>query len=178
MLILLIGFVWGLSEATLFFLVPDIWLTWVVLHHNDKIIPTYLWTLAGAMLGGTTMYLWGIESTALLKQILDAIPAISHELIKYSAESLKTDGFLTMLSGSFRGTPYKLYASQAYEANISLTSFIMMTIPSRLARWSVLGLITWQIKKNTALQHQRRLTQFWMIAWFVNYVIYFSIMEN
>lgn len=130
------------------------------------------------MLGGTTMYLWSIQSTALLKQVLDAIPAISYELMEYSAESLKTDGFLAMLSGSFRGTPYKLYASQAYEANISLTSFILMTIPLRLARWSVLGFITWQIKNNTAPQHQRRLTQFWMIAWFVNYVIYISIMDN
>lgn len=178
MLILLTGFAWGLSEATLFFLVPDIWLTWVVLHHTDKIIPTYLWTLAGAMLGGATMYLWSIQSPALLKQVLDAIPGISHELIKFSAESLKTDGFLAMLSGSFSGTPYKLYASQAYEANISLTNFILMTVPARLARWSVLGFITWQIKNNTAPQNQRKLTQFWVVAWFINYIIYFSIMEN
>jgi len=178
MLILLTGFIWGLSEATLFFLVPDIWLTWVVLHHTDKAIPTYLWTLVGALVGGTIMYLWSIENPSLVKQLLDDIPAISLELIHHSAANLNNHGFTAMLSGSFSGTPYKLYSSQAYAANISLAGFLLMTIPARLARWSILGLLTWLIKISMTQRYQEGLTSFWVIVWCLNYLVYFLIMDN
>jgi len=178
MLIGLIGLIWGFSEATLFFLVPDIWLTWVVLHHEEYSKPTYLWTLIGAMLGGTLMYLWGMSRPNQVTALLDKVPAISENLIATSAMNLNDSSFLAMLTGSFSGTPYKLYASQAYQANLSLISFLAITIPARLARWIVLGLVTFGIKHVMPRHQSNRLTMIWMSLWILNYLFYFSVMEN
>ena len=56
-----IALIWGFAEATLFFIVPDVWLT---LAGRDKLhrgLIVCLYSLAGALTGGTLMYLWGSQ---------------------------------------------------------------------------------------------------------------------
>src|SRR5437868_1692315 len=50
---------WGYAEATLFFLVPDVLLSWVALRDPRAAGVACFWALAGALLGGATMYAWG-----------------------------------------------------------------------------------------------------------------------
>jgi hypothetical protein len=59
MAVTLLAAAWGLAEATLFFLVPDILITWVALTSLRRALLSSLWVLAGALAGGCLMHLSG-----------------------------------------------------------------------------------------------------------------------
>ena len=43
--------VWGFAEATLFFIVPDVLLSWIALHAPRKALVACLWAVVGAPSG-------------------------------------------------------------------------------------------------------------------------------
>ena len=54
---LCVAFFWGLAEATLFFIVPDVWLTSISRHRLDKVKYQAIgFTILGALIGGTIIY--------------------------------------------------------------------------------------------------------------------------
>jgi membrane protein YqaA with SNARE-associated domain len=52
----LIAFIWGLAEATLFFIVPDVYLGFVALFDWRRALRALAAPIAGAVLGGALMY--------------------------------------------------------------------------------------------------------------------------
>jgi len=48
---------WGLAEATLFFIVPDVLLSWLAAFRPRVAWPAVLTCLVGALAGGVIMYL-------------------------------------------------------------------------------------------------------------------------
>ena len=52
-----IAFIWGFAEATVFFIIPDVWLTAVTLKADRRQTgEAFGWCLAGAILGGILVY--------------------------------------------------------------------------------------------------------------------------
>src|SRR5699024_4595805 len=49
---------WGLAEGTFFFIVPDVWLSWVALQKPRTARKAALSALAGAMAGGAFVHAW------------------------------------------------------------------------------------------------------------------------
>src|SRR5690625_7700166 len=47
---------WGSAEALVFFIVPDVWTSWLALHNPRRGITTTLSALAGAPAGGAANY--------------------------------------------------------------------------------------------------------------------------
>jgi len=108
-----IALIWGFAEATLFFIVPDVWLT---LAGRDKLhrgLIVCLYSLAGALAGGTLMYLWGSQDPQTALRVVESVPAISTEMVGWVSEQLSTQGVVALMLGPLSGTPYKLYAVQA-----------------------------------------------------------------
>jgi hypothetical protein len=50
-----IAALWGLAEATLFFIVPDVWLTLITVWSPRKALIACLFALLGALAGGALM---------------------------------------------------------------------------------------------------------------------------
>lgn len=131
----LIAAVWGFAEASLFFIVPDVWLSFAGREKLRKGIYACLFALIGALIGGGLMYAWGHVNAESARETLDRIPGISRPLIDQAATDLDTHGWPAILRAPLKGAPYKIYAVQAAREGVPLLVFLLVTIPARLIRF-------------------------------------------
>lgn len=169
---------WGFAEATLFFLVPDIWLTAIAVRRGLKpallACPT---ALAGALLGGLAMYGWGAANPEAARDVLDWVPGVDPAMIAEVQTSLAEDGVTATFMGPLYGVPYKIYAVEAAGAGIGLAIFLAVSIPARLLRFLVLTLGAWAISAALVRRTGPRFgTGLLAAAWAAFYTAYFVIM--
>jgi membrane protein YqaA with SNARE-associated domain len=138
-----IGFTWGLAEATLFFIVPDVWIGWVGLVARRAVWAVLAFTLAGALVGGALTYsVAAATAPSRSASILDGVPTVDEDAIRKVSGEMEEDGPRSVVRGPLRmGTPYKLYARAAGVQDESLVSFLLWSIPGRLERFLPLALI-------------------------------------
>ena len=94
---LLITAFWGFSEATLFFIVPDVFLTVVAL--RDRRAALLCCAVAGALAGGLLLYRWGRVDSAGAASALLAVPAIGPRMIQDVRTGLASTGLLALFLG-------------------------------------------------------------------------------
>ena len=129
------GFVWGFAEATIFFVVPDILLSWLALRSVKRALTASVWVMTGALLGGTCIWILGRLDAGSGATAFAALPAISEAMITNVREQLVASGPVAILFGPISGTPYKIYALQAGSLGIGIVPFILISIPARLIRF-------------------------------------------
>ena len=130
------AFVWGFAEATLFFIVADVFLSLLVVWRGWRI--AFLAALAaalGAVPGGALMLLWSAHDPAGLLGVLERLPSIDAAMIGNAGQALAGDWFGAILAGAFSGVPYKVFAAQAWPAGIGTLAFLAATVPLRLVRY-------------------------------------------
>jgi len=136
---MLLAALWGLAEATLFFIVPDIWLTLLAVRQGFRpALTACVFALAGALLGGIVMYVWGVFDAHSARAVLDHVPAVSPAMIAEIQTSLRADGVGAVLFGPLKGFPYKVYAVEAGAGGISPIAFLAISVPARLFRFVIL----------------------------------------
>lgn len=176
MALIIIALLWGVAEATLFFIVPDVLLTWIVLGRQRPVPQCYAAALAGALLGGTCMYLWGGSDAAAANAVLLHVPAIDGAMLAAATGSLHEHGLSAMLGGSFAGVPYKIYAVNAAGAGIPLWLFLLYSIPARLLRWLLAGGLAWLLRRSVLAHASRRLiTTLFVAFWLLFYAVFFAL---
>lgn len=126
---------WGFAEATLFFIVPDVLLSWIALDRPRRAWAACAWAAAGAVAGGLAMYLWGAAAPASALGVLDHVPAISPAMCDAVGEQVRDRGVGAVFLGPILGTPYKIYAVQAGAAHLGLGPFLLASLPARLVRF-------------------------------------------
>jgi len=169
---------WGFAEATLFFLVPDIWLTAIAVRRGLKpALIACLVALAGALVGGMAMYGWGASDPESARATLNWIPAIDMTSMDQVRAALDEDGASAIMLGPLQGIPYKIYAIEASRAGIGLAIFLAISIPARLLRFLLVTIIAWSISA-ALTQHagMRIRTGLLAAAWCAFYATYFTIM--
>lgn len=130
------AFIWGLAEATLFFIVADVFLSLLVIWRGWRV--AFFAALAaalGAVPGGALMLTWSAYDPAGLLSILERLPSVDAVMIKNAGEALAGDWFSAILAGAFSGVPYKVFAAQVWPAGIGTAAFLAATVPLRLARY-------------------------------------------
>lgn len=173
-----IAFLWGLAEATLFFIVPDVWIGLLALFSLRRGLHAAVWALAGAIVGGALMY--GIGASIepdRSTQILDAVPAISVPMIEDVERQMRDQGTQVMTLGPLRGTPYKIYARTAGLRNHAFAGFVLWTVPARIVRFLLSALLV-SIAANLARRFLRQpgwITGLYAVFWIVFYGSYFAI---
>src|SRR5690349_1090320 len=113
MLFNFIALLWGFSEATIFFIVPDVWISIVALSSLQDGLHACLYALAGAILGGIIMYRWGRLDIKAVNDFMVKIPAIRTKDIQEVEASLQKSGVFAILLGPLLGIPYKIYAANS-----------------------------------------------------------------
>jgi len=129
-----VGFLWGLAEGTLLFIVPDVFIVYVALFHWRRGLLAALSSVAGSMLGGALMYGLAMQDSAAMVTVLTHIPLISPQMVESVSLRMEMYGLATMINGPLQGIPYKVYAVQAGSLSLPLLPFLLMTIPARLER--------------------------------------------
>ena len=133
----IIASLWSFAESTIFFVVPDVWTSYCGLQSLKKGLIACLWAVLGALLGGIIMYYWSEIDFSSAMVIVNKVPAISNEMIQQAGLDLKQHLGWAMFTGAFTGVPYKIFAIQAPSAELSLLTFILLSISARLLRFAV-----------------------------------------
>ncbi|MGH3434135.1 MAG: hypothetical protein ACRDQB_15000 [Thermocrispum sp.] len=168
---------WGLAEATLFFIVPDVLLTAVALRDRETALRCCLWTLGGALLGGALMFAWATHAPEAAVASVDHVPAVTEQMLTRVQSGLADSGVLAMFLGPLSGTPYKLYAVFAPAAGIGLPAFLLISIPARLIRFVLVVLLT-NLTARTLLKRRSSRTRLALVMgfWITFYALYFAVL--
>lgn len=172
----LLALLWGFAEATLFFIVPDVWLS-ILGRKKLKIgLIACIYTLLGALAGGLLMFAWGGHDLDRVRRVLEAVPGISTQMIEAVYRQLTEQGVLSLMSGPLSGTPYKIYASQAQAAGISPWVFLLVSIPARLIRFVlVTSVLHYAHEAACRLMGKKDCLGLLLFGWLLFYVFYFYV---
>ena len=170
---------WGVAEATLFFFVPDIWLS---IAGRKKLRIGWvacLYCLAGALIGGCVMYAWGHCDLAGIQRMVENVPAVSLSMIERVNEDLTHRGVLAIFLGPITGTPYKVYAAHAAAAGIGLWLFLLISIPARMIRFVLVTAACHYVLKFIGCSGRDKLSLSLVILfWIIFYIFYFNAMTG
>ena len=173
---LLLALAWGFAEATVFFVIPDVFLSYVAILDWRSTWRHILAAIGGALLGGAMLFHWSRVDPQMARSVVARVPFITEEMFARAAESLKVHGLTGIFIGSFSGLPYKLYAVEA-PTYFSSAEFLLATPPARFVRfflvWMGFGAAGAWLKKNYAVRTSR-LAKIHAFLWIVSYAIYWG----
>jgi membrane protein YqaA with SNARE-associated domain len=171
-----VAFGWGFAEATLFFVVPDVWIGLLALFSWRAGLRAVVWAVMGALVGGALMYGVGAQfDREISARLLDAVPAISLGMVERVEEEMRDHGPSSMLLGPLRGTPYKISARTAGVQEQPLSTVLLWTIPARGARFVLIAAVSalygWLVRRITS--RTGLLLGPYLLAWTLFYAGYF-----
>ena len=170
---------WGLAEATLFFIVPDVFLSWIALRSFKRAMWACLWALLGALIGGAFIWYMGLVNADALRAVFTSIPAINEGMMNNVRDQLQNSGLVALFIGPLVGTPYKLYALEAAQLGYGLFIFLSISIPARLMRIIIVTIVS--AAASRALNRFvgiRTLHVMHVCVWVAFYSWYFHVMSS
>src|SRR5690625_1934864 len=98
MVMIFVVFIWGLSEATWFFIIPDVVLSFYALRVKRFKFVMYanIAAVLGAMAGGIIIFIWSSVDYAQAVSFMLGIPAI-HDYMMAHVHSAMADNTFTAL---------------------------------------------------------------------------------
>jgi hypothetical protein len=148
-----LAFTWGAAEASFFFLVPDIFLSWVAMKAPRRVWMHLASAVLGALLAGWLMFAWASRSMQA-REFVAAVPRVSAAMSEQANDDLRRHGALGTINGPARGVPYKVYAVQAPSHGISASAFLAASVPARL--WRMLATVLAFAALGVVLRRLRR----------------------
>ena len=134
---------WGIAEATLFFIVPDVLLTAAVVKRGGRVALRLAVVAAlAATAAGALMWVWGAADSDGARAVLLKVPAVGPDLLARVADEMSGWWAVHLVAGAVTGVPYKLYAVEAGARGIALVPFLAVSFGARLARFSLSVAIT------------------------------------
>ncbi len=167
---------WGFLEATIFFIVPDVLLTYLASQkQQSNLRPTILAATLGALIGGVIMFSNGQHHYYASQQLMTLLPAIDQTVIAKVNALLVEQGIWGLFSGPLLGLPYKLFAIEAAALKVNLWVFLMVSVPARALRFIVLSMLArFVVTRCCNRLTQRSITLIWLCCWALFYLAYFS----
>lgn len=127
---LVVAFLWGLAEATFFFVIPDVLLSFVAMLDWRSTWRHIVAALAGAVLGGALLFQWSQADPEAAHAAVARVPFITPGMFAKVNSGFDKMGLLAVLAGSVSGIPYKLYAVEAPRVSTQF-AFLLATPPAR-----------------------------------------------
>lgn len=172
---LLAAFIWGLAEATVFFIVPDVFFIFTALFAPLYGILHGIISMGGTLIGGCIMYKAAILWPEQIGHFLIKVPLVSQDLVSTVHNNLLNDGLKTMLSAPLKGIPYKIYAAQTAIIGIDFAGFMLFTVPARLERILLLagiGAVAGRFFAGSIKNNTKKWLLNYLLAWAIFYVFY------
>jgi len=169
---------WGFAEATVFFLVPDVIVTYVgALRGLRAGLIAGGFALAGALIGGSVTYVLAAWMPDAVMAWMAWVPAISPAMVARVQEEVRASGVWAMVLGPLSGTPYKIYAAAAGAQAVPYPTFLAASVLARLPRFVAAGAVAaWLARRFSA--PSRRIQVIWLACWIAFYAFYFSVMPR
>ncbi|NVJ61563.1 MAG: hypothetical protein HWE27_14300 [Gammaproteobacteria bacterium] len=166
--------VWGFLEATIFFIVPDVLLTYLGSRKDRPLLMPILMATLGAFIGGLLMYCFGHSNYGLSSELITRIPAIDSAMTEQVRILLNEHGLWALFIGPLQGIPFKIFAIEATLTSINPALFLLISIPARMMRFVLLAYLA-RLLVTTVFKSvkQRTLTLIWLCGWVGFYGFYF-----
>ena len=134
--------IWGVAEATVFFIVPDVLITFAAVRFGFARVDAGTRDLGGRRGGGHRHVGWGAPDARAARAAMLMVPAIGADLLAKAHDGMAAaDWPLHLFAASLTGTPYKLYAVEAGAQGIDPFLFVALSIPARLLRFLLTALL-------------------------------------
>lgn len=173
---ILLAFLWGLAEATFFFVVPDVFLSLVAMLGGWRTWRHICAAICGALLGGALLFHWAQVKPAQARDAVARVPFIRESMFTKVEEGLRKQGLSAVFFGSITGIPYKLYAVEA-PGFFSQRDFLLATPPARGVRffavWFVFGGFAAWLRKYWNCQRWH-LVSGYAAVWILVYAFYWG----
>ncbi|HTR18760.1 MAG TPA: hypothetical protein VMH91_02150 [Candidatus Paceibacterota bacterium] len=126
-----IGFAWGFLEATVFFVVPDVWIAWSIMHAKKAGFASYASSIAGSLLGALLLFL---VVPLIGLNFFASIPGISLAMIGNTASLVREAGLPFSPIFVLKGVPFKVYAATYLVGGGGLAHLLAWTVYARIVR--------------------------------------------
>ena len=167
---------WGIAEASLFFVVPDVLITFVVMRFGLR--QGLLLCVVAAIFAAITgygMWSWGTHDPAGARHAMLLVPAIGPDLLARAQTEIAAGWPLHLVTGAMTGVPYKLYAVEAGARGIDAFLFVPMSFIARLSRF-VLTTIAAAAGRGAVTRLGKPDWRYgiWALAWIGTYGFYWT----
>ena len=173
-------FAWGFAEATIFFIVADVAVSWIAVRRGLK--PALLAALAGAagaVLGIALLYFWAAREPAAALTLVDAVPFVTAELIQGLRADLEEQGLAAVLAAGVTGVPIKIAAALAPELGIGPAPFLLASAAQRLGRFAAVALLAAVLARLLRRRFsERSLAALWVAFWVAFYALYWTALSS
>ncbi len=177
----ILSIIWGFSEATLFFIIPDVLLTRATLSLGWRGgIRLALIAAIASTVGAGFMVQWGANDPAAALAALDHVPAISPGLIDQVDQRLEMGWRAALFWGGFQGQPVKIFAVLLGKEGIGWGAILPIMLLARFTRFLVAvsvakGLQSLIYTPLPPEKAKKAAFALWILIWAIIYVVYFSI---
>lgn len=143
---LMVGLLWGAAEATVFFIVPDVWISFMTLRGVPHGIRAFVGAVPGAVAGGTALAIFARSDPEAARALVDAVPGVTPEVMARAADLAGAAQPWGMILGSVSGLPYKTFAV-LLASEMPLGAFAAASILARTPRFVLTILIVWAVAR-------------------------------
>lgn len=167
---------WGIAEASLFFVVPDVLITFVVMRFGLRQgLLLCVFAALFAAFAGYGMWFWGAHDAEAARHAMLLVPAIGPDLLARAHDEIATGWPVNLVTGAMTGVPYKLYAVEAGARGIDPLLFIPMSFIARLSRF-LLTAVSAAIGREAVIRLGRPEWRYdiWTLAWIATYGFYWT----
>ena len=174
------AFIWGIAEATLFFFVPDVLLSYIGLKRGVRpAVRASVIAASGAAVGGAIMYWWSSEQFEAAYAAVRAVPAISDAMMERALANMIENWPLATFLGPLSSTPFKVYALVAPVVDAPLTLFALWAIVARVPRFLIVSIgVAFAGRFLSRWLSERQLLWLLIGAWLLFYAVFFTLMPN
>jgi membrane protein YqaA with SNARE-associated domain len=139
--------IWGFTEATLFFIVPDMLISSLALSSLKKALWACAIAALAACAGGLLVWIFAFNYPMATKGILIQVPGISEATFQSVQHLLKSGQYYGMVQGAFTGVPYKTFAAEAGVLRQNPIIFALLSIVARLPRFLLSAFLAWGLSR-------------------------------
>ena len=173
---ILISGLWGFAEATFFFIIPDVFLSFVAVLQWPRTWKHVLSAVLGAVVGGALLFHLAAANQQNARAAVIRVPFIREHMLVNVDDGFRHRGLYALLWGSIEGIPYKLYAVEAPRF-ARQSRFLLATPPARAVRfllvWSAFGWSAAWLRARLALR-TAHLLLIYSVTWIVVYAFYWG----
>jgi hypothetical protein len=129
-----IGFAWGLAEGIVFFIVPDVYISFATLFSPASGAVAWLASIAGSAVAVSILSVLARIPDLDYRKFLESVPGISAALVERVSKTLSAEGLPFDPLLALGGVPLKVYAGVAFSLEIPLGTVLLWTVFARVAR--------------------------------------------